>query len=54
MQVMEALAAAKPAVAEAEVRKVQDRFRAKHYCERVLHKAAAAKALSPGLDTATV
>lgn len=43
LQVLEALAVTKPAVAAAEVRKVQDRFRAKHFCERVLAKAAEAE-----------
>lgn len=42
VQVLEALATTKPAVAAAEVKKVQDRFRARHYCERVLATAVAA------------
>jgi hypothetical protein len=41
-QVLETLAHTKPDVVEAEIRKVQDRFRARHYCERVLAAAAAA------------
>jgi len=35
-RVMEALGAVKPAVVAAEVNKVRERFRAKHYCDRVL------------------
>lgn len=34
--VLEALAAVKPAVVEAEVGKARERFRSKHYCDRVL------------------
>lgn len=34
--VMEALAAKKPDAVKAEVLKVKDRFRSKHYCDRVL------------------
>ncbi len=34
--VLEALAAVKPHVVAAEVNKVHDRFRSKHYCDRVL------------------
>lgn len=33
---LEALAAVKPQAVAAEVNKVKDRFRAKHYCDRVL------------------
>jgi hypothetical protein len=44
LQVLEALAATQPAVAAAEVRKVQERFRARHYCERVLAACGAAHA----------
>jgi hypothetical protein len=44
LQVLEALAAAKPVVAAAEVRKVQERFRARHYCERVLAACSATNA----------
>ncbi|WIA11175.1 hypothetical protein OEZ85_011306 [Tetradesmus obliquus] len=41
-QVLEALAATQPAVAAAEVKRVQGRFRARHYCDRVLAAAQAA------------
>lgn len=34
--VLLAVAALKPAVTATEVRKVRDRFRSKHYCDRVL------------------
>jgi hypothetical protein len=34
--VLEALAAVKPSLVTEEVSKVRDRFRAKHYCDRVL------------------
>ncbi len=37
-------AAAKPAVTAAEVSKLRDRFRSKHYIERVLAACAAAQA----------
>lgn len=37
-------AAAKPAVTAAEVAKLRDRFRSKHYIERVLAACAAAQA----------
>lgn len=40
--VMEALAAAKPAVIRSEVGKVRERFRSKHYCDRVLAACGAA------------
>ncbi|KAF6256970.1 armadillo-type protein [Scenedesmus sp. NREL 46B-D3] len=43
-QVLEALAVTKPAVAAAEVRKVQERFRARHYCDRVLAACSTADA----------
>lgn len=33
---LEALAAVKPQVVASEVGKVQERFRSKHYCQRVL------------------
>ncbi|KAF8068179.1 Dnaaf5 [Scenedesmus sp. PABB004] len=39
-QVLEALAATHPRVAAAEVGKVAERFRARHYCDRVLAAAA--------------
>ncbi|GFR52527.1 hypothetical protein Agub_g15100 [Astrephomene gubernaculifera] len=42
--VLLAAAAAKPAVTAAEVRKVRERFRAKHYCDRVLAACAEAQA----------
>lgn len=42
LQVLEALAATQPAVAAAEVKGVQGRFRARHYCDRVLAAAQAA------------
>jgi hypothetical protein len=42
MQVLEALAAAHPQVTAAEVRKVQERFRAQHLCARVLAACGAA------------
>jgi len=35
-QVLEALAAVKPTVVSAEVGKARDRFRSKHFCDRVL------------------
>ncbi len=35
-RVLEALAAVKPKVVETEVSKVRERFRSKHYCDRVL------------------
>lgn len=44
LQVLEALAVTKPAVAAAEVRKVQERFRARHYCDRVLAACSTADA----------
>ncbi|WIA31178.1 hypothetical protein OEZ86_001183 [Tetradesmus obliquus] len=40
-QVLEALATTQPAVAAAEVKRVQGRFRACHYCDRVLAAAQA-------------
>ncbi|KXZ49991.1 hypothetical protein GPECTOR_18g147 [Gonium pectorale] len=40
--VLLAAAAAKPAVTAAEVRKVRERFRSKHYCDRVLAACEAA------------
>jgi len=43
VQVLEALAAVKPQVAAAEVHKVKERFRAQHYCNRVLAACAAAQ-----------
>jgi hypothetical protein len=46
LQVLEALAVAKPAVAAAEVRKVQERFRARHYCDRVLAACSASSSVS--------
>ncbi|GIM04045.1 hypothetical protein Vretimale_8680 [Volvox reticuliferus] len=46
--VLLAAAAVKPAVTASEVRKVRDRFRSKHYCDRVLAACAAAA------DTAAV
>ena len=38
-RVMEALAFTKPSVVIAEVEKVKSRFRAQHYCEKVLELA---------------
>ena len=35
-RVMEALAAVKPAVVSAEIGKARERFRSKHFCDRVL------------------
>jgi hypothetical protein len=43
-QVLEALAASQPQVAAAEVRKMQDRFGARHLCDRVLAACEAASA----------
>ena len=43
-QVLEALAASHPGVAAAEVRRVQERFSARHLCDRVLATAANAGA----------
>ncbi len=40
--VLEALAAAKPGVVAAEVGKVRECFRARHYCDRVLEAAVRA------------
>ena len=40
--VLEALAAVKPKVVAAEVGKVRERFRSKHYCDRVLAACAVA------------
>lgn len=46
LQVLEAMAATKPDVAAAEVQKVAGRFRARHFCDRVL--AACQAAGGPG------
>ncbi|PNH10088.1 HEAT repeat-containing protein 2 [Tetrabaena socialis] len=48
--VLLAAAATKPAVTAAEVAKVRDRFRSKHYCDRVLAAARAAQEAAQAAD----